>query len=281
MEERNQQAERPMRRSQQNGDTSSSEQMQRRIQQDAPKDIQQPAYLRGEKKQPSSVETSVPQDNARLDEVYRVIDQIEDHILNGKRVPLSRSIALLDTGVLNDLIGQLRLGFPRTLVEADEIIKQRDQILDEANQRVADRELKADNYYDEKVADANQYNQDIRMSADKYDRELRALANKDANNLIADAQARAEQIIQAAQHQQNEMVMDNEIVRRANAFALEIRDKAQRESDQVYSQACLQSDKVLSGAAAALSKAANDLAQLRDALLNPNGGQQGNYSGKG
>ena len=279
MEDKNQQTDRPTRRSQQNGEALSSEQTQRRAQQESIQDIQQPAYLRGEKKQASQAEPPVPQGHPRLDEVYQVIDQIEDVILNGKKVPLSKNIGLLDIGVLKDLVGQLRLGFPRTLTEAEEIIEARDKILDNANQRASGRERDADNYYDDKVTSADQYSQETRMSADKYDRELRALANQDANNMIADAQTRAEQIIQAAQHQQAEMIMENEIVRRANAFALEIRDKAQRESDQVYSQACLQSDKVLSGATAALSKAANDLAQLRDTLLNPNGGTQGNYPG--
>ena len=42
---------------------------------------------------------------------------------------------------------------------------------------------------------------------------------------------------------------------------------ARADADSIYNQACVHADKMLSGAAAALSRSANDLAALRDNLL--------------
>ena len=89
--------------------------------------------------------------------------------------------------------------------------------------------------------------------------------------MIADAQTRAEAIILNAQQQAQKMLDENEITRRAQAYAMETRDRAQQDADSIYNQACVHADKMLSGAAAALSRSANDLAALRDQLLSQGG----------
>ena len=60
---------------------------------------------------------------------------------------------------------------------------------------------------------------------------------------------------------------DNEITRRAQAYAMETRERAEKDADSIYNQAWDQADKILSGAAAVLSRNANDLAVFRDNLL--------------
>ena len=85
--------------------------------------------------------------------------------------------------------------------------------------------------------------------------------------MIADAQTRADAIVLNAQQQAQKMVDENEITRRAQAYAMETRERAEKDADSIYNQACVHADKMLSGAAAALSRSANDLAALRDNLL--------------
>ena len=268
MDERNQQTERVTRRAQQNAANASGGQ---HVQESGAAKMREPSYMRAkdeQQQQPVQDESKDPVVFESLDQIFQVIEKIDEIIQGGKRIPLSKSLVIVDAGEINDLLGQLRLGFPRTVKEAKQIIAQQDQILDDAHTVATQSKESANKYYLDAKESADRYGSEKRTEADKYDRELRALANQDANNLIADAQRR-----------QSDMVNENEIVRRANAFAMEIRDTAQKESDRVYSQACMQSDKILSGATAALSKAANDLAQLRDALLNPNAGQMNGYNG--
>ena len=279
MDERNQQTERVTRRAQQNAANASGGQ---HVQESSAAKMREPSYMRAkdeQQQQPVQDESKDPVVFESLDQIFQVIEKIDEIIQGGKRIPLSKSLVIVDAGEINDLLGQLRLGFPRTVKEAKQIIAQQDQILDDAHTVATQSKESANKYYLDAKESADRYGSEKRTEADKYDRELRALANQDANNLIADAQTRAEQIMLDAQKRQSDMVNENEIVRRANAFAMEIRDTAQKESDRVYSQACMQSDKILSGATAALSKAANDLAQLRDALLNPNAGQMNGYNG--
>ena len=67
--------------------------------------------------------------------------------------------------------------------------------------------------------------------------------------------------------QAQKLVDEDEITRRAQAYAMEMRERAEQDADSIYSQACMHVDKMLSGAAAALSRSAQDLGGLRDSLL--------------
>ena len=65
------------------------------------------------------------------------------------------------------------------------------------------------------------------------------------------------------------MLDENEITRRAQAYAMETRERAEKDADSIYNQACVHADKLLCGAAAALSRSAGELTDLRDSLLGP------------
>ena len=121
--------------------------------------------------------------------------------------------------------------------------------------------------YADTVNKANAIRDQIHGEADEYDRTTRERAQKDSEAMIADAQTRAEAILFNAQQQAQKMVDENEITRRAQAYAMETRERAEKDADSIYNQACVHADKMLSGAAAALSRSANDLAALRDNLL--------------
>lgn len=64
----------------------------------------------------------------------RVIDELEARINDARRVPMSKTLSIIDTGELIDLIGQLRIVLPHTVVQAQAILDERKKILGEAKE---------------------------------------------------------------------------------------------------------------------------------------------------
>lgn len=202
-----------------------------------------------------------------IGQARRVIDQLEARINDARRVPMSKTLSIIDTGELIDLISQLRIVLPHTVVQAQAILDEKKKILGEAKAEADASAGKADAIYTEKVESAKRFEQDVKAEADAYDKQVRRKAQEDSEAIVADANTRAEQIIFNAQQQAQKLVEDNEITRRAQAYAIETRERAEKDADSIYNQACVQVDKMLSGAAAALSRSAGELAALRDNLL--------------
>ena len=209
-----------------------------------------------------------------IGQARRVIDQLEAYVNDARRVPMSKTLSFVDTGELLDLIGQLRIVLPHTVVQAQAILDQQKQILGDAKAEAEKTADKADAIYTETVDKAKQFEQEVKADADAYDKQIRQKAQEDSSAIIADANTRAEQIIFNAQQQSQKLVEDNEITRRAQAYAVETRERAEKDADSIYNQACVQVDKMLSGAAAALSRSASELAALRDNLLTQGNAQQ-------
>ena len=209
-----------------------------------------------------------------IGQARRVIDQLEARINDARRVPMSKTLSIVDAGELIDLIGQLRIVLPHTVVQAQAILEQQKQILGEAKAEADRTADKADEIYTTTVEKAKQFEQEVKADADAYDKQIRQKAQEDSNAIIEDANTRANQIIFSAQQQSQKLVDDNEITRRAQAYAVETRERAEKDADSIYNQACVQVDKMLSGAAAALSRSASELAALRDNLLTQGSVQQ-------
>lgn len=197
----------------------------------------------------------------------RVIDLIEQRIAGGRRVPLAKGMIVVSGEELTDLISQLRIALPKTVLQAQEIMRSSQQIMTEAREQAERTADQAEATYKKAVAEANAFREDVRKEADDYDRSTRQKAQSAADAILADANTKAEQIIFAAQQKAQAMLEENEITRRAQAYAMETRERAEKDADSIYSQACVQTDKMLSGAAAALSRSATELAALRDGLL--------------
>lgn len=209
-----------------------------------------------------------------IGQARRVIDQLEARINDARRVPMSKTLSIVDAGELIDLIGQLRIVLPHTVVQAQAILEQQKQILGDAKAEADRTADKADEIYTTTVEKAKQFEQEVKADADAYDKQIRQKAQEDSSAIVADANTRAEQIIFSAQQQSQKLVEDNEITRRAQAYAVETRERAEKDADSIYNQACAQVDKMLSGAAAALSRSASELAALRDSLLTQGSAQQ-------
>ena len=209
-----------------------------------------------------------------IGQARRVIDQLEARINDARRVPMSKTLSIVDAGELIDLIGQLRIVLPHTVVQAQAILEQQKQILGDAKAEADRTADKADEIYTTTVEKAKQFEQEVKADADAYDKQIRQKAQEDSSAIIEDANTRANQIIFSAQQQSQKLVDDNEITRRAQAYAVETRERAEKDADSIYNQACAQVDKMLSGAAAALSRSASELAALRDNLLTQGSAQQ-------
>ena len=202
-----------------------------------------------------------------IGQTLRVIEMIEHKVADAYHIPVARDKCVLSSSELTDLIGQLRMVLPKSVREAHEVLIKGEQIIATATAQADKTADEADRIYNETVTKARQFKEEIEAEAEAHDKATREKAQADAQAMIADAQTSAEQIIFAAQQQAQQMIDANEITRRAQAYAMETRERAEKDADSIYTQACVHADKMLSGAAAALSRSAGELAQLRDSLL--------------
>lgn len=229
----------------------------------------QPRHEQGEEPETQSAQAQ-SKDTQSIGQTLRVIEMLEHKISDAYRMPLKRDTCLVSASEMADLFGQLRIVLPKSVVEASSVLEQRTKIIDDAKAMADKTANEADRIYNDTVSKAKKFKEEVEADADAYDKTTRAKVQEDAQAIIDDAQARADQIILAAQQQAQNLIDENEITRRAQAYAMETRENAEKDADSIYNQACVHTDKLLSGAAAALSRSAQELAQLRDNLL---GGQ--------
>ena len=224
----------------------------------------------GEAREPAPERTYRREQTAGSDSIAqakRVIDLIEQKLSEGRRIPLSKGMAVVSVDEIGNLISQLRIALPKTVLQAQDIMQRSQQIMEDARRAAEETANQAETVYKKAVADANAFKESVQKEADDYDRATRQNAQSAADAMLADAKMRADQVLLAAQQNAQSMVEESEITRRAQAYAMETRERAEKDADSIYSQACVQTDKMLSGAAAALSRSASELAALRDSLL--------------
>lgn len=202
-----------------------------------------------------------------IGQTLRVVEMLEHKISDAYRLPLKKDMCVVSSSELVDLIGQLRIALPKSVVLAQNVLTQSEQIVADAKAQADKTADEADRIYNDTVNKAKQFKDEVEADADAYDKATRSKAQEEAQAILADAQTHADQIVFAAQQQAQKMVDENEISRRAQAYAMETRERAEKDADSIYNQACVHADKMLSGAAAALSRSAGELAQLRDNLL--------------
>lgn len=209
-----------------------------------------------------------------IGQAKRVIDLIEQRINEGGHVLLKKDKCVVDQGELIDLISQLRIVLPKTVLQAQEIMQRSEKIVSDAKAEADKIAGEAKKYHQDAVESAEKTCSQIRAEADAYSQQVTQQAQEAASAAVADAQARAEQILYAAQMQAQQMVDENEITRRAQAAAMELHERAQADAASIYKQAWVHADKILSGAAAALTYNAGEIAKKRDALLGQESGPE-------
>lgn len=192
--------------------------------------------------------------------VRSMLDHIEAALDESPRALFRNNLSMVNSGELRNYASTLRSELNNAMLEAVEVLANKQQIEFTARQRAQEKtnqaETKARNTIEHADAYAKQTIESAQQRAAEIEQQARATAEKILMQANAEAQMRTE---------------ESEIVRRANARAGEIYDQVQLDVDGMYKTAQTEVNKMLSGAAAALNRSAMELASLRDQLINPNG----------
>jgi vacuolar-type H+-ATPase subunit H len=127
-------------------------------------------------------------------EIMGLIDRLEDIIANGRKVPLTASVMLGEQD-LYEVIDELRAALPDELKQARWIVKERQEMIEEADK------------------ESNRIIEEARARAELIvsEREVVKLAERKANDLIESAQAREREIRLGAEDYADEMLANLEV----------------------------------------------------------------------
>ena len=231
---------------------------------------QERTVRRGAQGAPNPQEAAEGRASGALAEGRAVIEEMDRLFREASQTPIVKTHRLIREDAL---MGQLRIVLPKMVREAQGVLDRRDEITGEAEAVSRARREEAERYYRDRREEADAYDKQTRTDAETYRMQLMTKAQEEAEATVEDARTRAQQIVEAAQQQAQRLVEESEISRRAQAYAAEIRTDAEERAASVVQQAAHQTDLMLSGAAAALSRSAGEMAQLRDSLLTANKGE--------
>lgn len=127
-------------------------------------------------------------------DIMGLIDRLEDVIANGRKVPLSGSVVIQEQKIY-EIIDELRAALPEELKQARWIVKERQEMIDEAEK------------------EANRIIDEGRLRAEEMtnDMEVVKLAQRRANEIIEAAQAREREIRLGAEDYADEMLANLEV----------------------------------------------------------------------
>ncbi|HCG99312.1 MAG TPA: ATPase [Actinobacteria bacterium] len=127
-------------------------------------------------------------------DILGLIDRLEDIIANGRKVPLSGSVVLQEQRMY-EIIDELRAALPEELKTARWIVKERQEMIDEADKE-AERVIDEARLRDEEML---------------KEKEIVRLAERRANDIIEAAQAREREIRLGAEDYADEMLANLEV----------------------------------------------------------------------
>jgi len=141
---------------------------------------------------------------------FKVIEELQNLILNGSKIPLSNKVVVKQEQVLN-LLDELVREMPEDLKDAEKIIKERQKILIDAQQE-GELIIKEARATIEKMVDQEEI---IKLAKDKSDqilafakqtaRELRAGANAYADEILEEAQKHLEKLLETLKQSREEL----------------------------------------------------------------------------
>ncbi len=127
-------------------------------------------------------------------DIMGLIDRLEDIIANGRKIPLSGSVVLHEQKIY-DIIDELRAALPEELKQARWIVKERQEMIDEADK------------------EANRIIEEGRQRAEALaaETEVVKLAERRAAEVIEAAQSREREIRLGAEDYADEMLANLEV----------------------------------------------------------------------
>jgi len=137
-------------------------------------------------------------------DIMALVDRIEEALDNAKTVPLSRS-RMVDVDKIYEIIDEVRASFPDELKQARWIVKERQEMLEEA-EKEANRVLeeardRADSMASEQevVRRANEQAASILDAARQQEREIRLGAEDYADEMLANLEVNLGKLLTAVQ----------------------------------------------------------------------------------
>jgi len=115
-------------------------------------------------------------------EILQLVDQLEDVLNRGLRVPLTSSLMVNEEECLR-LIDQMRISVPSAIKEGERMLSERDRILAEARAEAAHILREAEAQADEMVSDQN-----VLALADARARDLEEQGYQKALNMVQQAE---------------------------------------------------------------------------------------------
>jgi vacuolar-type H+-ATPase subunit I/STV1 len=117
-------------------------------------------------------------------DIINVVDRLETLINTSKVMPVNGSL-LMDKKKIMELVDQLRLAIPQEMKLADEVLAQKDQIINNAMVEARRAKVKAEDEFKEKLSQ-----NELRKRAEEILREAEHRANKIIEQAQAEAQAK-------------------------------------------------------------------------------------------
>ncbi|TET55011.1 MAG: ATPase [Actinobacteria bacterium] len=137
-------------------------------------------------------------------DIMELIDKLEDYITTAKKVPLTNTV-IIDEQKVYEIIDQIRANFPDEIKQARWVVKERDEMMEEANKEskniIEDSKKKAKELASEneilKLAESQ--SNEILENARNKEREVRLSAEDYADEMLANLEVNLGKLLTAVQ----------------------------------------------------------------------------------
>ena len=143
-----------------------------------------------------------------------LLDELENNISMGKRVPLS-TMVMIDRDRCRQLVQDVRAELPADMTAAESIIQNQSSIIAEARDIAEQTKNDANMRANRAVNEANAQAQNTVNMANQKAQEMMMKAQEQSQKMLADAKDKAMQMITDAEAHAKQLVSEQEIVTRA------------------------------------------------------------------
>lgn len=169
-------------------------------------------------------------------EIYDRIEDLSRLVETARAVPLSTS-CVLPRGDALDLLEEIRAALPAAVKDADEVLAQREELLDEAQRQSEHTIGTANQAADRTFAQARQEADDLVSDA-----------NRESADIIEDARADAESMLERARSEARRLIDEQEVLHRAQDEAAELVEQARQQGRAIVDDAEAQANDLIEAA---------------------------------
>lgn len=189
--------------------------------------------------------------------IEKLLDQIEDVIESGTKVPFSSKISV-DVEAIKTAIEDIRLGLPNEISQARAIVADRNNILVKAKNEAVNAVTSAQEKSRALVSSAEDKVRDIVLKTESYTKSKIEESEAQAKQIINAANEDAKVIRANAQLEAASMVENSEIVIQAKATAQALTTSAQEEAASTIAGAKAQAENIVNAAAEQAARTIED-----------------------